>query len=492
MNAVIDEIFNHKRANAERMCCADEQESMNYGEFFLAISKAAAYLTYRGVGKRDVVMICAMHRIHFLIAYFAVQSIGAIPCPIDNKIQERRILEIANEIQTKWYIGRKKYKNTQLKKLDYKEMLEFNLKMEDGWFYDNIDNDEQISNIIFTTGTTGKSKGIAISHRADMALSENIIHGVQMDNDEVEMITTPLNHSLSIRRMCAVMVRGGFVVLSDSYLFPDKLFELIELYNVTAMTFVPAILNLLFISSKERIGKYNKQLHYIQLGAAPIYENQKDELVRILPEVRLYNIYGSTESGCTTVLEFSRYRNKKDSIGKPTINTKIKFINDNGEYVNSIDRNTAGRMAFSGRMNMSGYFNNFELTAEVLKDGEVISNDLGYLGKDGFIYFVGRKDDVINMGGTKINPLEIEEIAMKYQGVADCACVAEKDAIVGEIPILYIVERENHRVDLNKIKEFLCENLDVGIVPKQILRVSSIPRTYNGKTIRRNNDFSNK
>ena len=136
-------------------------------------------------------------------------------------------------------------------------------------------------------------------------------------------------------------------------------------------------------------------------------------------------------------------------------------------------------------MNMSGYINAPELTATVLSNGRIYTNDIGYLGSDGLVYMLGRSGEIINLGGFKINPVEIETAVQRYPGIADCACVPKEDELLGQVPKLFVVMESGQEVDLKDLSVFLRKYLEDYKVPKEIEIISSIPRTFNGKIVRR-------
>ncbi|MFR4319054.1 MAG: AMP-binding protein [Eubacterium sp.] len=121
-----------------------------------------------------------------------------------------------------------------------------------------------LSEILFTTGTTGKSKGIEIIYKNNVAIAQNVSEAIGITADDTELVTAPLNHSMALRRTYSVFYKGGSVVLTDGVKFIEDFFKLMDMYKVTAITFAPAILEQLLKFAKERFGKYNK-LHYIQL-----------------------------------------------------------------------------------------------------------------------------------------------------------------------------------------------------------------------------------
>ncbi len=200
--------------------------------------------------------------------------------------------------------------------------------------------------------------------------------------------------------------------------------------------------------------------------------------------VRLYNFYGSTESGRVCVLDFSKAVEKKQCIGKPSKNALIIFTDDDRKPIKTTS-DKPGLLASCGPMNMTCYWKNEKLTNEVLISDFVCTNDMGYYDPEGYIYIIGRKDDVINFNGIKIAPSEIEEIVIRYSGIAEAACVGEEDSLSGQIPKLFIVPDNKISFDVLDFKSFLADHLDHTKMPKMIEIINALPRTYNGKIDRK-------
>ena len=134
---------------------------------------------------------------------------------------------------------------------------------------------------------------------------------------------------------------------------------------------------------------------------------------------------------------------------------------------------------------MRGYWKEPELTAETMENGFIYTKDLGYIDEEGFIYMLGRKDDVINYGGIKISPEEIESAVLKHPNIADCACIPVKDQLTGQAPKLFITLSDASAYEQKELKNFLAENLDASKQPKYIEVIDEIPRTFNGKIQRK-------
>ena len=514
MEEQISSIVEALKINAEKtpdkLCVGDKKNQVTYKEFWNMVKKAAVYLQEKGVQKGDMVVIRGAQKVEFLLGVFGVQLAGGAVCPLEKAIKDDRIIEIMNFVDSNIYLAEKTVKNTTVNNISLKEMFKVVQNNEAVTPNENTDNSENVvlnessdsieavnskefslpasddlSEILFTTGTTGKSKGIEVTFGCNVAIAQNVIDSVGMEKDEIELITTPINHSLAIRRSYGAIYNGSSIVLTDGIKFVEDFFKLLDRYKITAITFVPAILEQVLKFAKDRFATYDNQFHYIQLGSAPLSETNKEILTKMFPTTRLYNTYGATESGCTVILEFSKYGHKKKCIGRTTVNTEILFVDDKRNIVEaSLEK--PGILAFKGKMNMRSYYKEPEITKEVMdENGVVYTNDLGYLGEDGLVYLLGRQGDVINMGGIKIAPTEIEEVAMKHEMIKDCACIPIKDEITGEAPKLFVTLNEGYQLDQKELSKYLLSKLESLKVPKTFEVIDEIPRTFNGKIIRK-------
>lgn len=483
--SILHTIKAHAENTPGKLCAGDKKRQVTYREFWLMLQRAASFLRRSGIGSGTVVSIRACQKLEYLVALLGVQLAGGIACPLEKAIKDLRIIEIMNFVDSSVCIAEKPVMNASIHNLSLGEVFQQAENAANDIIDFTLPKGPEPSEILFTTGTTGKSKGIEVSFATNVCIAQNVLDSVSMASDEVELITTPASHSLAIRRVYGALYNGSSLVLTDGVKFLDDFFEMLDRYQVTAITFVPAILEQLLKYGGERFSTYKSQLNYIQIGSAPLPETSKKTLSNILGGVRLYNTYGSTESACTAILEFSRYPDKKNCIGRLTVNSTILFVDEERNLVEATP-DSPGYLAFSGGMNMMGYYREPELTAEVLdENGIVYTNDLGYCGKDGLIYLLGRKGDVINMGGIKVAPTEIEEVAMQCSMVKDCACVPVPDEITGEAIKLFLSLNEECQFNQKELTKFLLDRLEALKVPKIYEVIEKIPRTFNGKIVRK-------
>ena len=515
--SIIENLAHHAVEHPTKLCLADEKKALSYAEVWQASLGLSEYLKNQGIKEEDMVLVECNQSVDYMICDFAIQLAGAIFVPLEKNPAISRIAEIAEDTEAVLYIGKEL---SQEEKEQLPSMAMMNIddvpacagaqnaqesgeaslsagaqasecaqksvgaqELESIKFPKSGDTAE----ILFSTGTTGKSKGIVLTHGNDVAIAENVCCGVKMKADNVEVIPMPTSHSHGLRRTYANMANGSSVAFVSKITLLKKMFQMMDEYGATSMDLSPSMLSIIFKMSKDRIGEYADRLDYIQLGSAPLPEEDKQHLARLLPNTRLYNFYGSTEAGCSCLLDFNEAPGKKGCIGKPAVNAHFIVVDENRNEIKSSADNL-GFLASSGAINMKEYFKAPELTREAMPDGDYIyTKDLGYIDEEGYVYMLGRKDDVINYAGIKISPEELEALIVKNPLIKDCALIPVEDALTGQAPKLFIALEDDAKdsFDLKQFKIFLSEVIDANKQPKYIEIIDEIPRTFNGKIRRK-------
>lgn len=487
--SVVENIAKHAAANPNKLALADSKQSLTYGELWSRIYGLSLKFKEMGVRFEKCAVVECNQSVDYMICDLAIQLLGGIFVPLEKNVAAARAVEITTDTEAVLYVSKEPL-DAELPegiKPAFFCIDDCALHPWEGEYPEiTFPKSEDVCEILFSTGTTGKSKGIVLTHGNDIAIAENVMYGVKMKENNVEMIPMPTSHSHGLRRTYSNLVNGSSVVFVDGVTLLKKVFNMIEEYKVTSMDLSPSMLSIIFKLSKDRLGDYADQMDYIQLGSAPLPEEDKVHLSRILPKTRLYNFYGSTEAGCSCLLDFNSMAGKKGCIGKPAVNAHFIVVDENRNEIQSSPDNL-GFLASSGAINMKEYFKAPELTESAMANGFVYTKDLGYIDEEGLVYMLGRKDDVINYGGIKISPEELEAIIIKNPIIKDCALIPVKDALTGQAPKLFItLEKEDgSEYDAKEFKVFLQENLDANKQPKFIEIIDEIPRTFNGK-IKRN------
>ena len=442
-----------------RLCVADPDEAMTYAEMWRRACGKAGALRARGVGPGDRVLARASQRGDFLALHFAAHLLGAVFMPVSHDMPDAKMNELAKVAGAKLALTDSRMEPVL-------------------WAPESMPEPEQLATILYTTGTTGASKGIMLSHRAEVAVAQNVFYGTRMEPDTVELIPMPISHSYGLRHCFGLMLGGRSVVLADGVALAGDLFSLMDRYGVNALSMTPAAVNVLRRMSGDRLGDYAGQIRYLQLGTAGVDAAMKASLRALLPHSRLYQYYSSTEAGCACIQDFSRAADSR-RVGRPAVNARFEIVDGGRPIESGPDR--WGRIACLGPMNMLGYDGEPALTRQTVSGGYVISGDIGYIDGEGFLCFVGRAGDIINAGGFKVAPEEVEGAAMASGLLAECACCGEPDAILGQVPVLYAVAREGCAPDARAVREAVAERLEGFKVPRDIVYLRALPRNAIGK-----------
>jgi acyl-CoA synthetase (AMP-forming)/AMP-acid ligase II len=332
---------------------------------------------------------------------------------------------------------------------------------------------DDAADILFTTGTTGRPKAVVWGHKTISANAENLVEGQGFQPRLNFIVCGPLNHIGSLSKIQATLMSGGTLWLLDGLRDINAFYDIMERCEGRVATFlVPASIRILLQMSRKRLAKFADKIDFIETGAAPISQADMQLLCETLPHSRLYNTYASTETGIVASYNFNDDRCEAGCVGPLLKNARLRVEGD-------------GTLACGGASAMLGYADDEELTRATLQDGFVHTHDMGRMGADGMLRLTGRNDDIINVGGYKVNPVEVENAAMSVESVADCICVSVKHPITGNALKLWVVTKEGQPLDKRALAQTLRSKLEAYQVPLLYEQTPSIHRTFNGKLDRK-------
>lgn len=475
MQASIEEfIYRNSLSYPNKIAVIDAStgEASSYALLWEKITRAAAWYKERGLRRGDRVLLSASKDPGFLPAYFGAHMAGLITVPIDSETNTDRLRLIIETSAPSVVIGTLR-NGEEIDPVGFEEIGKDCPTITDPVFFEM----DTVSDILFTTGTTGRPKGVALSGLNETSAAENINTFIGNTPDDIELIALPISHSFGLGRIRCVLSKGGTIVLLGSFASMKKFYKAIEDYNVTGFGMVPASWAYISKMSGDRIGKYAGQIRYIEIGSAPMPHDEKIRLKGLLPETRICMHYGLTEASRTTFISFLDDADHLDTAGKASPNVEIAIFSDSGE---KLDAGMEGEICVKGNHVCCDYWG---MPAEEFKKdffGEWFrTGDWGFLSEDGWLTLKGRNKEMINVGGKKVNPVEVEEKLFTYPGIADCACIAAPDPVMGEVVKACVVE--SSVTNDEDIKSFLSKSLENYKVPILIERISEIPRTSSGK-----------
>lgn len=429
-------IYHHSVADPEKVAAVCGKESVTYSQLWDRIIKRAEELKSEGVLPNRPYVFRASQDIDFVVTYCAVHHVGAIAVPMEQKVTDEYFNAISAEVAA----------------------CEFS---------------EDITDILYTTGTTGKSKGVMLSETALVSCADNFITDLQFSSDLLFIISGPLSHIASLFKMHPVLTVGGTICILDGLKDINAFFDVFDLpFRKFATFMVPASLRLIMQFSYDRLCSLADKIDFIETGAAPITQHDMEMLAKALPASRLYNTLGGTEIGAVCTYNFNDGRYMEGCIGRPMKNSTVEVTPE-------------GNIIVSGLTIMSGYVADEENTARVLKDGKIYGADLGYVDDEGLIHLKGRQGDVINVGGFKVDPSEVENAAASHPDIKDCICIAATHPVIGTVLKLLVVLADNRELDKRSIAVHIKSKLEPHKVPTYYEAVDTIQRTYNGKLDRK-------
>lgn len=342
-----------------------------------------------------------------------------------------------------------------------------------------------VADILFTTGTTGKSKGVMISHSTILANAENLIDAQGFHHDLTFIICGPLNHIGSLSKVYPIIMVGGTLHILEGMKDMNAFFEAMDVAErgMVATFLVPANIRMLLSFASERLSNYADKIEFIETGAAPISQSDMEKLCELLPKSRLFNTYASTETGIIATYDYNHGECVAGCLGTPMRHSHFFIAHEDGQKEPS--PHSMGKVACTGKTLMSGYYGDEALTKSVLRDGALYTSDLGEIDADGRLHLKGRDGDTINVGGYKVNPTEVEDVALALASVRDCVCISVNHRVLGTVLKLLVVLQDGFLLDKRQLALALREKLAAYKVPMQYEQVESIRRTFNGKIDRK-------
>ena len=481
---IVQRIFEHAlKAPDDIAIIADDHET-TYREFADMIYSISLWLKAKGVGQGDHVVVQASHEVTCPACWYAVHLLGGVMVPVEKNAPESRILEIAAATDSRFVIAKKASGSTSVLWSSYEDIyaIEHKYKFTTDTAIDYPDINLPCE-IIFTTGTTGKSKGVVLTHRQKSFYTSVSAFSFGVKEGNRYLVTTPLSHGGGIRAIHNAMSSGCCSVLLDGMADLSKFFMTIEKHHVTSLFLPPTAIRILLYKTGDAFSKFKNQIDYVSTGSAALFESDSDGLKKLLPYSRLYNVYAASEFPGGSIYNYSDDDFRANCIGKPMRGVDISLLTEDGRFTK--EAGIEGLICVKSEMVMKGYYNEPELTQQVMKDGWFVSSDIGKFDADGYLYYIGRKDDVINLGGYKIAPTDVENIALQSGLVHECLCIEDSDDYGIPFIKLLVVVADKSKFDPKALNAFLSDKLEKYKIPRTIEAVDALKKTYNGKTDRK-------
>jgi acyl-CoA ligase (AMP-forming) (exosortase A-associated) len=344
--------------------------------------------------------------------------------------------------------------------------------------------DRDIAALLYTSGSTGKPKGVVLSHANLVAGAKSVSEYLHNHKDDRLLAVLPLSFDYGLSQLTTAFLTGASVVLLE-YLLPKDVIKAVEKYQITGLAAVPPLwIQLAELDWPEEA----KVLRYITNSGGVMPQQTLSRLREQLPNTQPYLMYGLTEAFRSTYLEPTELDRRPTSIGKAIPNAEILVLREDGT---PCAPNEPGELVHRGAHVSLGYWNDPEKTRERFRPlppshlghpGEIAvwSGDTVVQDEEGFLYFVGRKDDMIKSSGYRISPAEIEEVVFALPEVAEIAAIGAPHPQLGQAIVLAI-KPAYAEVTSEHILQFCKQQLPNFMQPKHIEFYHELPRNANGK-----------
>ncbi len=459
-------------------------------------NKTANALIELGIAHGDWVGLLMLNSNEFLEIYFAASKIGAVLVPLNVRLSPQELDFILNDCQVSVFFFGSAFEG-KVKEMEYTTRARYRICVGSSSLADTISyaefirlaengepdisvDEEDLNVVMYTSGTTGHPKGAMLTHRGMYSACVDLLIGLNYLYPDRCLLLGPFFHSGSITPLLGHVVRGICTILMDRF-EPKTAVRLIQEKRARLMLGVTTIMRMLL--QVPDLESYDLDCWEIAIlpGSPLPYSLIKEAHDRI--GVLCQNLWGLTEiCGPGSLMNIEDILLLPECAGKPYFNVDIRIAGPDGEDLPS---DSMGEIAVRCPNIMKGYWNQPEATAEAIQNGWLFTGDMGKLDKDGYLYIVDRKKDMILSGGENVYPAEIERIILEMPGVIDVAVIGVPDEKWGEVPKAFIEMGEKKPPSPEEVIAFCRSKLAGFKVPKRIEYIDKLPRNPSGKVLKK-------
>ena len=476
---------------AEKVALIQGERRMTYAELDAASNRVANALRARGLSNGDHVALLLGSCIDWVVLYVGIAKADCTAVPMNYRLTAGDIgATIEDCTPALMFLGD-----------DLREIVPPDARVPTivstspasiASFVEQADSDmpdvvvspSRVQAILYTGGTTGRSKGAMLTHENIFWNCLNEIIDTRMHEDDNTLLATPLHHAAALNCwLLPHLYLGATATILPKYSV-EAMVDTIELHKVTNAFMPPSMAREVFGHLRTSVADLSSFRRWY-VGGANLSRKDRDRMHEVIPGVEIYYQYGLTEAGViVSVLKEKDYEKAPDSIGRAFLNTQIKILR---EDLTDADPGEVGELAVRGPTVMKGYYNNAEATRAVFHNGWLRTGDMGAMDENGFVRFHDRLKDMVKTGGLNVYSQEVEQVLLHHGAVREVGVIGLPSDKWGEEVVAVIVIHDNQSVTGDELKKFARQELPGYKVPKRIvfLPYADMPINYSGKIIKR-------
>jgi acyl-CoA ligase (AMP-forming) (exosortase A-associated) len=477
-------------------------ETVTYAELWREVVGFGGSLARLGVGRGERVAVYMEKRVETVVAIFGTSAAGAVFVPVNPLLRPRQVAYILDDCDVRVLVTTAERLPLLRDELERcrslaRVIVVGGVHEPEVVPWDELERgddapdrgviDVDMAAILYTSGSTGAPKGVVLSHRNLLAGGASVSTYLGNHAGDVILAALPLSFDAGFSQLTTAFTVGAHVVLVN-YLVPRDIVKLCAEHAVTGLTCVPPLW--IQLAEQSWPPEAARSLRYFANTGGRMPRTTLDKLRAIFPEAKPYLMYGLTEAFRSTYLDPAEVDRRPDSIGKAIPNAEILVVRPDGS---PCEPGEEGELVHRGALVAMGYWNDPGRTAERFKPAPgrdraltteelaVWSGDVVVRDEEGFLYFVGRRDEMIKTSGYRVSPTEIEEVVYGTGLARDAVALGIDDARLGQRIVLAVTPADGRELDRDALAAELKQQLPLYMVPAEIVVRPELPRSPNDK-----------
>lgn len=487
-----------RRGDPDRPAVTYQDETLTYRELTRRVEAVAAGLRGLGLASGDRVVVCLEKRLETVVAIFAAAAAGLVVVPVNPLLKPRQVGYVVADCAARAVVttgGRLRVLGADLAGVEHVVVVDEDAPSSGiGWAALCASEpvpprpviDADVAAILYTSGSTGGPKGVVLTHRNLLAGAESVAHYLGHTREDVVLSVLPLSFDAGLSQVTTAFAAGAHVVLMN-FLLPREVVRQCARHGVTALTCVPPLW--MQLAAVDWPAEAAAGLRYFANTGGHLPRATLGRLRAIFPAARPFLMYGLTEAFRSTYLDPAQVDRRPDSIGKAIPNAEVLVVRPDGTPCAPGEE---GEIVHRGALVAQGYWHDPARTAERFRpyppeggaarpEIAVWSGDRAVRDEDGFLYFVGRTDDMIKTSGYRVSPTEVEEAAYATGLVREAVAFGLPDEKLGQHIALVVAVAEGADADRDALLAALRRGLPAYMVPQEVLFLDGLAKSANGK-----------
>ena len=477
-----------------RTALIDEHGKLTYAELDARATQLANWLLAQRVTAGDKVALLAKSSISWVVAYVATLKIRAVCVPLNYRLTAQDIANSISDAKCTLVLTTAAYQDSHLAGVQLPvglidqsagaNALSTILREQPAALPPQDYTDDDLQLIMFTGGTTGRSKGVMLRNRQVFCNTVHEALDTEMNERDNTILATPLHHAAALNCwLLPHLYLGACSTIMMEY-SAEKMLDMIAEHGVTNGFAPPSVAREMCIAAQDRPERL-KTFKRWYVGGAVLAGPDRDRMHALVPGVKIFYQYGLTEAGViVTVLKEEDYPLAPDSIGRPFLNFEVKIVR---EDLSDAAVGESGEILVRGPSVMDGYFERPEATAAAFHEGWLRTGDMGAMDENGYVHFHDRLKDMVKTGGLNVYSQEVERALQKHPAVREVAVLGLPSDRWGEEVVAVVVARDGQQVVGEELIVFAKQHLASYKAPKRVLCIeyAELPINYSGKIIKR-------